>query len=161
MIAHDDGFASRDVASFWRFIASSLNRLIATLDDLDEEALNWRPPAPQANSLYALAIHTFGTVEENVVEILGGQPVHRQRETEFHAAGSSSAVIQQRWETLRPALTEVLTSLTSVDLERSYSHPRRGEITGLEVLIVVARHSAEHLGQAELTRDLLRASRAG
>ncbi|MGA7669155.1 MAG: DinB family protein, partial [Nitrolancea sp.] len=131
MIAHDAGFASREVASFWRFITSSLN---------------WRPPAPEANSLYALAIHTFGTVEENVVEILGGQPVNRQREAEFQAAGPSTAAIQQRWETLRPNLEAVLTLLTHADLQRTYSHPRRGEITGLAVLIVVARHTAEHLG---------------
>jgi hypothetical protein len=32
-------------------------------------------------------------------------------------------------------------------------------VTGRAILIVVARHAAEHLGQAELTRDLLRAGR--
>jgi hypothetical protein len=29
-----------------------------------------------------------------------------------------------------------------------------GVLTGREVLLVVARHAAEHLGQVELTRDL-------
>ncbi|MDP9352215.1 MAG: DUF664 domain-containing protein [Chloroflexota bacterium] len=46
-------------------------------------------------------------------------------------------------------------------LEEEIEHPRRGRITGREVLLVVARHCAEHLGQAELTRDLLEASGAG
>ncbi len=62
MTARTEDFASPQVASFWRFIARSLTRLVATLDDLDETTLNWRPPAPQANSLYALTIHTFGIV---------------------------------------------------------------------------------------------------
>ena len=35
-------------------------------------------------------------------------------------------------------------------------HHWRGEISGREVLIVVARHTAEHLGHAELTRDMAR-----
>jgi hypothetical protein len=37
-------------------------------------------------------------------------------------------------------------------------HPRRGPLSGREILIVVARHAAEHLGQAELTRDLMKAA---
>ncbi len=36
-----------------------------------------------------------------------------------------------------------------------HHHPRRGWSTGREILLIVARHAAEHLGQAELTRDLL------
>jgi hypothetical protein len=42
-------------------------------------------------------------------------------------------------------------------LGATYRHPRRGAISGREILIVVARHAAEHLGQAELTRDLWKA----
>jgi hypothetical protein len=30
----------------------------------------------------------------------------------------------------------------------------RGEVTGREVLMLMARHAAEHVGHAELTRDL-------
>ena len=41
------------------------------------------------------------------------------------------------------------------DLDRERVHPRRGLLTGREILIVVARHAAEHLAHAELTRDLL------
>ena len=151
-------FTSPEVASFWRFIASSLTRLVAILDELSAEELNWRPPAPEANSLYALAIHTLGNVEENVLETLCGQPVHREREAEFRAAGSSAASVQDRWQALRPRLESALASLSAADLDRHYLHPRRDDETGREVLIVVARHAAEHLGQAELTRDLLRAS---
>jgi hypothetical protein len=60
---------------------------------------------------------------------------------------------------LRPRLAEALANLPPGALDASYSHPRRGTVTGRDILIIVARHSAEHLGQAELTRDLLRAAR--
>jgi hypothetical protein len=33
-------------------------------------------------------------------------------------------------------------------------------LTGREILLVVARHAAEHLGQADLTRDLATAMQA-
>jgi hypothetical protein len=144
---------------FWRLISSSLDRLVACLDGLGADELNWRPSAPAANSLYALAIHTLGNAEENILETLGGQAVGRDRETEFAASGDSFAGVAARWRELRERLAQTPTDLPSGALEAEYPHPRRGTVTGRAILIVVARHAAEHLGQAELTRDLLRASR--
>ncbi|MBN1310607.1 MAG: hypothetical protein JXB30_04240 [Anaerolineae bacterium] len=40
-----------------------------------------------------------------------------------------------------------------------HEHPRRGQMAGRAELIIVARHAAEHMGQAELTRDLLFSAR--
>lgn len=144
---------------FWRFIASSLDRLVACLDGLDADDLNWRPPAPGANSLYALATHTLGNSEENILETLGGRAVGRDREAEFAAIGASAGAIAARWRELRAELARTLAALPAGALDTEYAHPRRGTLTGRAILIVVARHAAEHLGQAELTRDLLRAAR--
>ena len=145
---------------FWRYIASSLDRLIACLDGLTVEELNWRPTAPGANSLYVLAVHMLGTAEENLLGLLGGQPVRRERDVEFaaRAAADSVGTLNACWGELRQRLAATLTALVPAALDQTYAHPRRGTITGRDVLIVVARHAAEHLGQAELTRDLLRAS---
>ena len=67
-------FANREIASFHRFISSSLDRLVSLVGELDEAGLNWRPPAPNANCLYALATHTLGNAEENILQTLCGQP---------------------------------------------------------------------------------------
>jgi hypothetical protein len=149
----------REPLLFWRFIGSSLDRLVACLEGLSADELNWRPPAPEANSLYALATHTLGNAEENILETLGGQIVGRNREAEFAVAGSSSTEVAARWRELRERLAQALTDLPTGALDAEYPHPRRGTLTGRAILIVVARHAAEHLGQAELTRDLLRAAR--
>jgi hypothetical protein len=151
-------FASREIASFHRFITSSLDRLVTLVGELDEAGLNWRPPAPNANSLFALATHTLGNAEENILQTLCGRPGRRRREDEFAARGDSAAVAE-RWRALRADLTAAMAALTPTDLDRERAHPRRGALTGREVLLVVARHAAEHLGQAELTRDLLLATR--
>ena len=155
MVASESGFASAEVASFWRFISSSLTRLVAVLDGLDATELNWSPPARGANSLFVLALHTLSNVEENILETLCGEPVSREREAEFEAIGVSDETVRERWDAIRPRVAAALASLRSSDLDGQVQHPRRGELTGREVLIVVARHTAEHLGQAELTRDLL------
>lgn len=155
----DDGFQSAGVATCWRYIASSLDRLVGVVQGLDADDLGWRPPAPETNSLATLAVHTLGNAEENLLGVLCGRPVRREREAEF-AAAPTAAEIAARWADLRPRLRAALAALPAAELARGRDHPRRGTITGLEVLLVVARHAAEHLGQAELTRDLLRAARA-
>ena len=151
-------FADPEVATFWRYIASSVDRLVELAATIDARGLAWCPPAPDTNSVYALAIHTIGNAEENILQTLCGQSVGRERDAEFARIGTAVAV-RARWQDLRPRLADALAPLSPGDLERERPHPRRGTINGRDVLIVVARHAAEHLGQAELTRDLWRAAR--
>ena len=155
-----ESFSSAEVASFWRFISSSVSRLVAILDGLGEEELQWRPPAPDANSLNVLAMHTLGNLEENILQTLCGEPAHREYDEEFRADNISAQAVADRWTSLRQRVESALAILTTSDLDSPRMHPRRGEITGRDVLIVVARHAAEHLGQAELTRDLMRAAQS-
>lgn len=151
------GFNSVGAEAFWGALRASMQRLLGALEELSPEQLNWKPEAEGANSLFVLATHTMGNIAENVLEILGGRPVGRDREAEFRAGGDSAEALAQRWEELRRQVEPVLTGLTGADLERDYRHPRRGQVSGYTVCFVVADHAAEHAGQAELTRDLLRA----
>ncbi len=50
-----------------------------------------------------------------------------------------------------------LASLPAGALEGERRHPRRGPLTGRELLLVVTRHAAEHWGEAQLTLNLLKA----
>jgi uncharacterized damage-inducible protein DinB len=149
---------NREIESYWGFISSALDRLLACLDGLTEEELNWRP-LPSANSLFILAHHTLANTEENILGTLCGQVVHRNREAEFAAQAGAPALIQEQWQQLRERLSASLAQVSPEDLDRERQHPRRGPLTEREVLLVVARHTTEHLGQAELTRDLLRAAK--
>jgi len=158
MATNSANFASPEVASFWRAIRETVDRLLATLDGLSDEQINWRPAAPEANPLSVLAIHTMGNVEENILETLCGQPVNRQRDQEFQESGASVAAIQERWQQLQTRIEAALTPVTTSALTGSFKHPGRPEESGYDVLILVARHAGEHAGQAELTRDLLRAA---
>lgn len=141
---------------YWRFITSSVDRLLTCLDGLDEAALNWRP-LPNANSLYVLATHMIGNIEETVWGLLCGQPIARDRDAEFSAMGHDARLVQTRWQSLQTHIAQHLAQLSSSDLEQERLHPRRGLLTGWTILLIVARHAAEHLAHAELTRDLLRA----
>jgi uncharacterized damage-inducible protein DinB len=149
----------KEIELFWRFIKSSIDRILLCLNELDETDMNWRP-LDSANSLYVLATHTIGNTEENILGILCRQHIKRHRENEFKVRGNSIGPIQQRWQEVQERITSQLKQLSPDDLEKEYEHPRRGRITGRDVLVVVARHAAEHMGQAELTRDLLFSTRS-
>jgi uncharacterized damage-inducible protein DinB len=151
-------FRTDEVATHWRYIVSSLDRLLAVAQSLDGDGLHWRPPALGSNSVAVLVRHTLGNAEENLLMVLCGQPVARQREDEFVAQSLSAADLVTSWHELRPRIETALATVEADELTRMRPHPRRGEVTGRDLLIVVARHAAEHLGQAELTRDLWRAS---
>jgi hypothetical protein len=146
-----------EVESFRHFIFDTIDSIVGVLDGLSAEELNWRPAAPATNSLYAIATHVLGNAEENLLGTLCGQPHGRSYATEFSAGAPAPDAVRARWAELREHVTESLVNLTREDLDRPRKHPRRGFITGRDVLIVVARHTAEHWGEAQLTRSLMKA----
>lgn len=149
-------FASPQVETFWSYICSSLDRLAGLLDGSSPEVLNWRPPAPKTNSLFVLMNHTMENARTNLLGNLCGQVIAREREGEFmvKADRESQEALMESWQRVREELQEALSRLPTKSLDDWHTHHWRGDITGLEILIIVARHAAEHLGQAELTRDL-------
>ncbi len=147
---------NRELEGFLRAIESEVERTLRSLDGLDAAALDWRP-ADGTSSLAVLATHVIGNVEQNVIEYLCGQPVGRDRDAEFRAQGASSQAVRARWELLRARMGAALADLPASELDREREHPNRGKRSGREVLLVAARHAAEHAGQAELTCDLMKA----
>jgi hypothetical protein len=145
-----------EIESFQRFIFGTIDHLVQSLEGLSEAQLNWRPPAADTNSLYAIATHVLGNTEENVLQTVCGQPVRRFRAEELASRGSTWEPVRDRWHELRARIEAALAALLPGELDRVRPHPRRGTLTGRDVLIVVARHAAEHWGEAQLTHSLMR-----
>jgi hypothetical protein len=139
-------------------IVDTVGRIIATLDGLSGEDVNWKPPADATNSLYVLATHMLGNLHENIVHQLGGQPLDRDRDGEFRASGASAEQLQARWEQLKSEVAATFANLAPDALDREYTRPRSGEVlTGRKLMLNTAIHAGEHAGHAEMTRDLLKA----
>ena len=152
------GFASTELEAGWGYIEQRLDALVTLLAGRSTAELNWRPPAPEANSIYVLATHTLANARQGLLVVMCGRADDRDRDAEFRATGDSTKPIEQRWEELRSEFRSCLAALTPDRLDETITHPRQGEMTGREVLLLVATHAAEHLGQAELTRDLFAAN---
>ena len=151
--------SSREIDLYWDKTRNTVDELVACLDGLDSDSLNWKP-LDDANSLYVLATHTMGNVRHNFLNILCGRPIIRDRDSEFAAMGGSVAEIEAVWNDLQDQISEAIQSLPPDDLDRVRDDPQRGKITGRELMDIVARHAAEHYGQAQLTRDLVKAQQS-
>ncbi|GIW05990.1 MAG: hypothetical protein KatS3mg060_0795 [Dehalococcoidia bacterium] len=143
-----------ELAALRDSLLAAVETLLACLDGLDGDAVNWRPPAPAANSLSVLASHVVGSVEERVLGTLLDRPIARDRAAEFVARHESAAPILTRWRSVRLQIETTFATLEPHALDRVLVHPHLGPMTGRELILFVTRHAAEHAGQAQLTRDL-------
>ena len=144
--------------AFSEALTAAIERIIATMDGMDREGLNFKPRAGQpTSSVYVLAVHTMANAEQTVLSMLDGQNRPRDRDAEFAAVGESREWVDDRWAKLKPELQTAISGFTAEHLDKEYVHPRRGKMNGWEALVMVVTHANEHVGHAELTRDLLAA----
>jgi len=153
---------STEIESFRLRFAYELDRLLETIADLDDKAINWKPPAPGANSLLVLVTHAIGSAEEHVVGKAAGKTVVRNRDAEFASQGGSGHLSARAAE-VRRRIDDALAGLEG-RLDEEREPPFRtwpGSRTTLrDRLINSIAHTAEHVGHAQLTRDLLKAKGA-
>jgi len=146
---------ARLLSAYAEAIDEAIFGIIACLEGLDQEQLNWRPEVPGANSLWVLAVHSMANARQAVLAVLGGAPDTRDREAEFAAHGASPETARALWEHTRQELRAAIVTLSPENLEREHTHPRRGVMTGHQLLLLVIGHASEHRGHAGLTRDML------
>ena len=151
--------ASLIASTSWAYIERSLDRLVTLALEMTEEQRARVPDFEAFNSVATLVGHTLGNAEDNLLGTLCGLKVVYDREADFEAPIVDASDIRRRWDSLQARVTEEVARLSDSDVLEVRQHPRRGEIHGLEVLLVVARHAAEHLAQAEMTRTIVEAGR--
>ncbi len=147
--------AAREVESFRRRLFDELDRIVKVVDGLDEDAVNWKPGAPGANTLLVLVTHTLGAAEEHILRRLCGETIERSRAAEFEARGDATH-IRERAEEVKRRITAALEQVEVARLDEERDTPV-GKRPMRDWLIHAVAHAAEHAGQAELTRDLWRA----
>jgi hypothetical protein len=126
----------------------------AVLDGLPQAALDWSP-GPELNSLTVLATHSVGSTRYWVGDVVAGDPSGRVRESEFQTTGVDAAQLRQRLAALLEYVRGVLSGLTLADLEQEhFATSRNGNVTAAFGLLHALAHLAEHVGHAQVTRQL-------
>ena len=135
-------------------LVREVERVIGATDGLSAEQLAWTPAAKGANSLIVLAAHSVGAAERRILGDIGGRVPARTRDQEFADAGDIAA-IRARWEDVKRGIVDVLDNLPPGRLDEDLPGPVSTRSVNSMIVHVIA-HAAEHAGQAELTRDLIK-----
>ena len=129
--------------------------------DLGDDLANRRPDLPGANSPFAILTHCLGVCGRWASTVNLGEVIPRDRDAEFTATGPV-AELTAATDRLREALADWV---ARADATAPPANPPEGEDppprTQGEVLLHVYEELAQHRGQMEITRDVLRAARAG
>ncbi len=129
--------------------------LAEAIADLPASALDW-VPGPQMNSLAVLIVHLTGAQRYWIGDVAGQEPSGRDREAEFIAGGLEAAVLQESLDRTLAHSRSVLERLSVQDLTATRVSARDGrDCTVMWALLHALEHTALHLGQVQITRQLL------
>lgn len=145
------------------FVDDCLDSMLAIVRDLGDDLANERLDVPGANSPYAILTHCLGVVDWWSGEMVAGVPVERDRDAEFTARGPVAPMT----EAVRRTRSRLADNLAHLDPTAPVARPPRDDFAELPygrtqgaVLLHVFHELAQHLGQMEVTRDVLRARAA-
>lgn len=141
---------------FLRFCDEALDQYAAICRELGEDGVNARiPDPPGSNSAFALVTHVAGVMARWGRTVNRGLVVPRDRAAEFTATGTLEEALAVL-EAARAALHE---DVLACDPGAPPRNPPPDEpdayATQGEVLLHVYEELAQHLGQLEVTRDVL------
>ena len=124
---------------------------------LEPDALNWKPPAADTNSIYVLATHVAGSERFWIQQVVGGTDIMRDRPSEFVASGTDSVSLRRTIEEVGRQSESLLRSLAEADLRGMRGSPPDEHSVQWCILHVI-EHLSRHVGHVELTRQLWEAS---
>lgn len=138
-------------------LAALHRRLREAVFALDQAALDWAP-TDGANSIAVLVTHTVGS-ELDWLHIAGGRSIERDRDAEFRAKGRGAGDLAALVERAEHTIPELVRSAVAGGLETVRRSRASREVTAAYCLQHALAHTAEHVGQIELTRQLATARR--
>lgn len=157
--SQQDDAESRVADAVLAITGGSLSSMTEILRELGDELANTKPDLPGANSPYAIVFHCVAVIEYWAGSVIAGLKIPRDRAAEFTATGRVDDVIT-RLDDVRAHLPEwVDVALREGIRDRTVMGTTRPELataTPEWVLTHLVRELAQHLGQLELTRDVLR-----
>lgn len=141
-------------SNYWNNLQELHADVRLALKGLPLEALNWSP-GKEMNSMAVLVVHLAGAERYWIVDVLTGKPSTRDRNAEFKVQGISEGELVKRLTEAENTIQLTLESLALDDLNESRTSQRDGRQFSVGwALCHALKHTALHLGQIQLTRQL-------
>lgn len=130
------------------------NEILQALEWLPSAALDWTP-GPDMNSISVLIFHLTGAERYWIGDVASQDPKKRDRDAEFRVSGVEMDVLKKRLEDNLDYARSMLGNFRLEDLEARRISSRDGQsYTVAWALLHALEHTALHLGQIQLTRQL-------
>lgn len=140
------------------FVDRSLDQIVAVLRDLGDDKATETLGIPGTNSAYGIATHCVGVMRAWGGFLVAGRTVVRHRETEFVATGTVDDLVAELASARRELGNDVATA--------RFDEPLRNSASPTDALLPLGRSQgaallhlyeelAQHLGQLQITRDVL------
>ncbi len=143
---------------FLWFIDQALDEMVMIVRQLGDDIANRRPDLEGANSPYAILTHCLGVMEYWGGHMVAGRTSDRDRDAEFRAEGPVDGLIL-RAAAARRQLEADMNAAEPTETPRNPPSPDVAELpygkTQGAVLLHVFEELTQHLGQMEITRDVL------
>jgi hypothetical protein len=149
---------------FLYLVDGTLNSMVAVLTALGDDLANQAPDLEWANSPYSILNHCIAVACWWSGHVADGNEVHRDREHEWTATGSVAEIVGRVPEA-RAAVAAAVAAGEWIGPNRgsvppAYAESPIGATRGI-ALLHVYEELVQHLGQMEITRDILLANRPG
>jgi hypothetical protein len=147
-------------SDFLWFVDQALDEMVSIVRELGDDMASTRPDLPGANSPYAILTHCLGVMEFWGGYMVAGRPVERDRDAEFRAEGPVAELVELAAEARRRLEADVAAADPVAAPRHDPVLPEDADTpigrTQGGVLIHIFRELTQHLGQMQLTRDVLR-----
>ena len=155
---------SPEVEMWLWYVDKALAKLTGIVRELGDDRANRRPDLPGANSPYAIVTHCCGVMTYWGGEVVANREIVRDRPAEFVATGAVADLV---------ALVDRTRAQLGLDVDgvvwnappagpldpRDRSVPSAGSgaagVTQGAILLHIYEELSQHLGQVEITRDVL------
>ncbi|MGZ5305334.1 MAG: DinB family protein [Actinomycetota bacterium] len=136
-------------------IDESLDAMRAAITGASADALNRRPAGDDTNPIAVLAVHALNSTRWWLSVALGGPVPERDRPSEFLTTVAGAHELLGVFDAIAADCRALLSTDATFDPGAIREDPRDGDhVTAAWALIHAVEHLREHVGHAELTRQL-------
>lgn len=149
-------------SDFLWFVDQAIDEMVAIVSQLGDDMANRRPDLAGANTPYAILTHCLGVMEYWGGHQVAGRAIERDRDAEFRAEGPVAGLLSRTAEARRQLEADIAAA-EPLSTPPNAPDPEVAELpfgkTQGAVLLHIFEELAQHLGQMQLSRDVLQGAR--
>ena len=161
MVRHD-GRMGISVDELVSYVERAVDQMADIVGELGDDLANRRPALPGVNSPYAILRHCLGVMEFWGGQVVAGRVIQRDRDAEFRASGPVAPLIAAAQDTKASFRADAAKADPGASPRGTHPGMGRDQLetrTQGGALLHVLEEVIQHLGQLELTRDVLQDGR--